>query len=193
MNKQPEITEATRQAFLQAFIDLYETMPVENITIRQIVDRAGYSRATFYNYFHDVYELLDAAENELIQILLAAVSSNLQTVDPMENVSSAFSGLIEREERTVRVFLGKTDHSRLAGKIYEQAMPMLSEQMGLSRNSACTGYIIKYHIAGVTAMLSEWLTAGKPVSSDTLAELVRGILRDGVYATVTAERPENDP
>ena len=48
MNKQPEITAQTKQNFVDAFWELYKKYSIEKITVKQITDKAGYNRATFY-------------------------------------------------------------------------------------------------------------------------------------------------
>ncbi|MDD6448336.1 TetR/AcrR family transcriptional regulator C-terminal domain-containing protein [Lachnospiraceae bacterium YH-ros2228] len=43
------------------------TKPIEKITIREITDRAGVIRPTFYNHFQDKYELLEwIVQNDLV-------------------------------------------------------------------------------------------------------------------------------
>lgn len=66
MHKSPKITDATRQAFLEAFCILCNKKPVGKITIKEITAKAGYNRCTFYQYFHDVYDLLAYIEDEVI-------------------------------------------------------------------------------------------------------------------------------
>ena len=47
--------------------ELAATRPIDKITIKEITDRAGVVRPTFYNHFQDKYELLEwIVENELI-------------------------------------------------------------------------------------------------------------------------------
>lgn len=50
MNKQPEVTEKTRNMIIQTFCEMYEQMPVEKIFIKDLMQRAGYNRSTFYQY-----------------------------------------------------------------------------------------------------------------------------------------------
>ncbi len=50
-----------------SFKELAATKPIEKITIKEITDRAGVIRPTFYNHFQDKYELLEwIVENELV-------------------------------------------------------------------------------------------------------------------------------
>ena len=43
----------------ESFKELACQYPIEKITIREITDRAGVIRTTFYNHFQDKYELLE--------------------------------------------------------------------------------------------------------------------------------------
>ncbi|MCD7750028.1 MAG: TetR/AcrR family transcriptional regulator [Oscillospiraceae bacterium] len=61
MKKQPEVTERTRQRFLEAFWSLVREKPVAKISVSELTKRAGYNRSTFYEYFLDTDELFGAA------------------------------------------------------------------------------------------------------------------------------------
>lgn len=81
MNKQAEITEQTRQNLIEAFWSFYTTKRIDKITVKEITNKAGYNRGTFYEYFQDVYEVLEAIENISLPTLdelppLVALNSN---------------------------------------------------------------------------------------------------------------------
>ncbi|MCD8131466.1 MAG: TetR/AcrR family transcriptional regulator [Lachnospiraceae bacterium] len=67
MNKQPEITDATREALVNAFFQLAGKNNIIQITVREIINSAGYSRATFYRYFKDVFAVIEYAEDSFFQ------------------------------------------------------------------------------------------------------------------------------
>jgi hypothetical protein len=63
MHKQAEITEQTRQNLIETFWSIYTTKRIDKITVKEITNKAGYNRGTFYEYFQDVYEVLEVIEN----------------------------------------------------------------------------------------------------------------------------------
>lgn len=69
MHKQPEVTAATRQKIMDSFWGLYTVTPIEKITISAISKNAGIHRSTFYEYFKDIYDLLEQFENDLLKHL----------------------------------------------------------------------------------------------------------------------------
>lgn len=56
------------KALARSLKELTATHPIEKITIKEITDRAGVIRPTFYNHFQDKYELLEwIIKTELIE------------------------------------------------------------------------------------------------------------------------------
>ena len=47
------------QLLADSFKELACQNPIEKITIKEITDRAGVIRTTFYNHFQDKYEMLE--------------------------------------------------------------------------------------------------------------------------------------
>ena len=83
MRKQPQVTEQTRANLTQAFWELYRDRPIEKITVREIAERAGYNRATFYLYFRDVYDLFDQLESEILEQVRMLVQKRLLLDDTL--------------------------------------------------------------------------------------------------------------
>ncbi|MDY4748012.1 MAG: TetR/AcrR family transcriptional regulator [Candidatus Fimisoma sp.] len=122
MNKQPEITEATRNTFIEAFCELYKTRPMEKITVKELVQKAGYSRATFYNYFKDAYELLEHIENEFIASLLDTITSNISNHDNFDSFVHVFVELVKSKEAYLNLFMNSSNNlsfiEKLKGKLF---------------------------------------------------------------------------
>ena len=88
MKKQPEITEATRKDFIYAFCEYYKERPIDKITVKEISEKAGYSRVTFYNYFKDPYDLLNQIEEEFVSNLTTAISDNIEQDKVLDNLET---------------------------------------------------------------------------------------------------------
>lgn len=50
----------TKEAIVETFIEMLNERPLDKITVRELTERCGVSRNTFYYHFHDVYDLVDA-------------------------------------------------------------------------------------------------------------------------------------
>ena len=86
MKKQPEITAQTRERLIEAFWSLYREKKIEQITIKQITDLAGYHRSTFYEYFVDIYDVLNQLEDDLLGYFKTNVIDKMNGLDPQQRV-----------------------------------------------------------------------------------------------------------
>ena len=48
----------SKQIFAETLLELSKRMPVDKITVKQIVDESGLSLQTFYNHFLDKADLI---------------------------------------------------------------------------------------------------------------------------------------
>lgn len=67
MKKKPQITEQTKKNIVEAFWSIYKEKDISQITVTETINKAGYNRATFYNYFYNVQSILDYIEDEIIE------------------------------------------------------------------------------------------------------------------------------
>ena len=50
----------TKEIIAKTFTELLDEKPMSKITVKDIVERCGVNRNTFYYYFKDIYDVLDA-------------------------------------------------------------------------------------------------------------------------------------
>ena len=64
----------------EALKELAAKRPIEKITIKEITDKAGVIRPTFYNHFQDKYELMEwIITNELLDPIYPLISNGMVT------------------------------------------------------------------------------------------------------------------
>jgi AcrR family transcriptional regulator len=91
----PLKSEKTREAILEAALDFLWTQPFRDLTVAQLMEDAGASRPTFYQYFADLHdlmgELLDGLRDD---ILVAAEPWFVGQGNPLPHLELALSGLV---------------------------------------------------------------------------------------------------
>ena len=76
MNQQSK--NAIDTLLAESLKELAVTRPIDKITIKEITDKAGVIRPTFYNHFQDKYELLEwIVRTELMQPMIPLVSGGM--------------------------------------------------------------------------------------------------------------------
>lgn len=181
MSKRAEITAQTRQNIIAAFWSLYCEKRIEKITVKDITTKAGYNRSTFYEYFSDVYDVLESLENSLIPTLselppLARPTGTLGM--PLVD----FFELYEKNNPYYAVLLGEQGDPAFAGKLKSAIKPMImqvfADKPGVDQNEL--DFILEYTLSAMIGIMSYWFKQKAALTQDQLHELVNRLMEEGV-------------
>ncbi|KWX79063.1 DNA-binding transcriptional repressor AcrR [compost metagenome] len=177
MKKQPEITEKTRQNFIDVFCELYSQKPIEKISIQEIANKAGYNRSTFYQYFTDIYELLDFVENDLLSYIKEELANKELSTYTVQN---ALHCLENREYLTVlNALLGDHGSIRFLERL-KREITLGRLDLNFPQNHSITPYLIEFHISTSLSLFRLWLQRQKDLSPEEFFELVDNLYTKGV-------------
>ena len=94
----------TRMVLKKALLELLEHKPVNKITVKEICERAGLNRATFYAHYTDCFDLLESIEEELFGQFERSMQNYVQSFDIAALVDGLY-GIIQENEAVCRVLL----------------------------------------------------------------------------------------
>ncbi len=73
------MAQFTKQAIAKSFLKLINKMPLDKITIRDIVEDCGINRNTFYYHFRDIYDLMGYVFREETREALFRMGTDVTT------------------------------------------------------------------------------------------------------------------
>lgn len=179
MKKQPEITAQTRRNLMDAFWSLYRVKRIERITVREIAAAAGYNRGTFYEYFTDVYDVLNQIEeslipkeNELPPIAGIGVETSLD----------ALLALYEQNSKYYSVLLGVNGDPAFLRKLKTSIKPAVLRLLHAANtvDAVEKDYIAEYILASMIGVLSYWFQTQKSMPAERLIDLMHDVMNNGV-------------
>lgn len=172
MSSYKEVTLQTRQNIMDAFWELYCEKRIEKITVREITTKAGYNRSTFYEYFKDVYHVLETIEESLlpgldeIPELLTAEGFDDSPVD-------AFIKLYAKSSKYYSVLLGDKGDPAFAGKMKDGMKAKLLEHLEDTQSeNPAFDYSLEYMLSGMIGILSYWFHRGEDMPKAELVQLI---------------------
>ncbi|MFN8494844.1 MAG: TetR/AcrR family transcriptional regulator [Caldilineaceae bacterium] len=183
MKKQPELTALTRENLIEAFWSLYRQKKIEQISIKEITDKAGYNRSTFYEYFVDIYDLLEQLEAALLTHMRETALKTMplrQEADIIQRMAEVY----EEKGYYLSVLLGENRDPEFANKIKAIMRPALKDLFGLVEDEIHTGYIFEFASSAMLATITHWYKSGKNLPSQELISLVRSMLTGGVFPVI---------
>lgn len=66
MSKPASKKEKTKRKIIQCFWELFRQKSIDKITVSELTSLLGINRSTFYAYFKDIYDVLDAIEEHYL-------------------------------------------------------------------------------------------------------------------------------
>ena len=156
----------------QALIQLLQEKPVEEITVRELTERADVNRGTFYSHYQNIYHMLEQVENELF--------------DELGRLLDAYPPHLLRDELTLALMgaWGEGDFfRRLDAMIYARC---LREWQGIYPLGSLDGpnYCLEFVIAGAVGMARSWALQGFPQAEEALARLADRLISSGLAGTL---------
>ncbi|MCD8020908.1 MAG: TetR/AcrR family transcriptional regulator [Clostridiales bacterium] len=185
MNKQPEITDATRETFVDAFFQLAKIKNINQITIREITNVAGYNRTTFYRYFQDVYALIEYAEDDFFQETQMALRNQgggdaIYTRAFFETFINSFHENIDR----VSILMSEQNRSHFIRRMRENVMDSLNQQIA---DTPKKEVVTNMFFMGAFSAVATHLQNTKALSREDLLDIIQKLATDWYWPQILDE------
>lgn len=187
MTKKPHITSFTRKNLMDAFWELYKQTPIQKITIQSITRKAGYNRSTFYEYFSDVYDILEHIEKDLIASIESfTLNQSLNDIPQTGIEITPLIHLYEENSEYFAVLLGEHGDPSFQLKLTRSLKPKLKQnllQLGI-QDCLQLDLILDYNIAAMNGILVSWYTQRSKLSLQHFIYLVSDLSTLGTLQTI---------
>jgi AcrR family transcriptional regulator len=183
MKKRPDITDQTRQNLIEAFWSLYRQKRIEHISIKDITTRAGYNRSTFYEYFGDIYDVLNQLEEALLENLKEQVLSSLENGlndDMIQNLADVY----QAKGDYFGTLLSENGDPYFAQRMKAIMRSALSSALGLPEKDIRTAYIFEFGLSAIIGTLTHWYNHQKEIPSKEMVGLMSAMLARGILPEI---------
>lgn len=190
MHKQPEITTATRKKIMDAFWGQYKTTPIDKISISAITKSAGIHRSTFYEYFKDIYDLLEQLENDLLEqikndfLLIARKRiSQLKELPCSDNlnifINSTLSFFTEYGDLLYHLS-GPSGDPAFRKKLYHLFKINFTDMHDIPENSPYADYLSSFVFAVILNNMEYWFEHKDSITMQEVITLTYKLMGNGL-------------
>ena len=158
----------------ESFKELACQQPVEKITIKQITDKAGVIRPTFYNHFEDKYNLLEwILITDIVNPAMPLLSAGMIK----EALILIFHNM--QMDKDFYIHISKLEGQNSFRSMVEQGISlvlcsMIVDRMGTKKpiNRWLTPeHISEYYTQSITYILMSWIQGGMKIPPEELAQV----------------------
>lgn len=174
MSKQPEKTERTRKAFIDAFCILYSQKPIEQISVQEIANKAGYNRSSFYQHFCDIYDLLNILENDVLDSLRKELSKGERS---FQDILALFNGGELYVDALFGDYGGTHFIERVKASVLHEAHHLTTTEADL-----VSPYLMEFHLSTVLSLYRLWRRRQRDIPAEDLLRLIHNLYTGGISA-----------
>lgn len=168
-------SRTTISAIKNAYLNLISTNTGSKITVRQVCQKAGINRATFYAHFLDIYDLSDTIQDQMLSQMKKIFKSNpTESDDLLQSFTKLFSFVKENKTFYYYYFVISRTTAILDITNQEPFRTYINNtaQLEGSTEEWQQKYKVIFFNSGVGAILKVWLKNNCLQSVDQMAMMV---------------------
>lgn len=172
-------SQKTKTKLRETFWQLYLEKPIEKISVREIVEKAHYNRSTFYEYYSDIYSVLEEIENELFEGLFGNKTQLILDYDiSLDELIYEIAQNYKKYQKYLKILLGKNGDPKFVDKIKEYLKILIrplmdSSDMVSDKNKE---YFLEYLTNGLIGMLMHWQQKDKKQSIEGFLKTCKEVI-----------------
>ncbi len=186
MNKNESKYFNTAQKFDKALLSLLEKKEFEYITIREICEKAGVNRSTFYLHYENTCDLLRETTGYVIDSFLSyftndrkSISLNLEECNINElffitpKYITPYLTFIKDNRQIFKTsikHLGTMEFDRVYQKMFDNIFSPVLSRFKFPENERA--YVMKFYLSGITAIVMEWLDNNCEESIENITKII---------------------
>ena len=179
-------TRVTKMLIRKAFLNLLSQKPMESISIKELCEKAGINRGTFYSHYTDLYDLRDKIEEEMLRDLQRTLEPLMhidkEQLTPLRITAEVFQCLKDNSDLCTVTLSDHGDKAfalRLINLGREICMESYSEYFK-NASPKKIEYFYAFVSAGCIGLLQRWLADGMVTPAKEVAAMAENIMLQGV-------------
>lgn len=172
--------------FYQALTEILAEKSFDKITVKELADRSGFSRKTFYYHYGNTVEVLDAHHENQRQNTVAFANANSFDSDPSvipTLIGDALRNPSERSCAIAIVFHAIGDFTHYEELFVKRLCDSWVERYDIDRG--VPELYASAVVAAISRLYREWITMQRPLSIEEVSELLEHLL-EGAFASLSA-------
>ncbi len=181
----------TKQMMRQAFTQLLLEKPIQNITVRELCEKAQVNRGTFYLHYKDIYDLMASIEEQMTQELgsvLAEMDASPKNIHGLAYTYQKIFEFLKQNSDMCIILLGENSDYAFMNRLinigkeyslkqYMECYPMADKKQ--------TEYFYNFISSGCIGLLRQWAANDFKDSAASIAIMAQNLMLGAAKALQT--------
>ena len=170
-----------------ALIAVLEEKQFEYITVKELCQKAGVNRSTFYLHYENTYDLLNETARYLLDDFFSCFSMQKEKIyinfshcdlSALNFITDTYlTPYLNYVKKNKKVFYTALLHVKTLGfeeayqRLYENVFDPILDRFSYPKQDR--GYVMKYYLNGINAIITEWLSEDCEKSLEEIADIIK--------------------
>ena len=164
----------TKEWIAKSFIELTQKKSIDKITIKDIVTNCGLTKATFYNYFQDKYDLIVWIYTEPVKNIIGKINNT--DFNFRKALTANLSYFAENRHYLINALTSTSGHNSFLNYVFRVNFTLLHDFVkSVNNNKKLPSRItalIKLYVFGTVQFECDWLINDMPMSIEEFADIL---------------------
>ncbi|MBY9081167.1 TetR/AcrR family transcriptional regulator C-terminal domain-containing protein [Paenibacillus sp. HN-1] len=180
-----ERVKMTKKKMKDAFVEILKVKTIDNITVKELTNKVGVNRGTFYIHYQDIYSLWGEIEEETLAEIhkLGSVIKDYELTDAedlQEPIPATLEVLhyLKSNENYIQALLGQNGMSSFTLK-WKAVMKQYLFSKAIFENKEYNEYLLEFLLSANIGVIVFWVQSGMKISPEELALLLKKMIIKG--------------
>lgn len=151
----------TRKAIMQTFLHILKNKPLDRITVKDICEQCEINRNTFYYYFRDIYDVLEAIFEDEVRLVMDEAKAGMTFHDAYARAASI---ILNNREAIIHIYA--SENGRLLRTYLDAVVTqvvrrfVLEKAEGYSLSESDVAFITAFYSNGIVGSTIKWIERG---------------------------------
>lgn len=179
----------TAEKMDKAFLELLQRKDFSFITVKEICEKAGVNRSTFYLHYETVGDLLEESLEYMQKKFLASFKGSLSVMSNIENCSQEELMWIKPEylkpylqfiKENRQLYRAAMEHPAVFGvdttykRMFKHIFDPVMERFGVPLDER--HYLMAFYLKGITGIIEEWIKGGCEDDIEHITKVIEGCI-----------------
>ena len=157
----------TRKAIMQTFLHILKNKPLDRITVKDICEQCEINRNTFYYYFRDIYDVLEAIFEDEVRLVMDEAKEGMTFHDAYARAASI---ILNNREAIIHIYAsenGRVLRTYLDAVVTQVVRRFVLEKAeGYSLSESDVSFITAFYSNGIVGSTIKWIERGSMMNGE---------------------------
>lgn len=175
VNPNDRRVKKTNRALRDALIELLNSKRLNDITVKELTEKADINRSTFYFYYEDIYDMVDRFQEEIYEAFVENVVKPTTAMTCLEDYIEYIRRFFDfcRENKTQCEFVLRNDlNNRLIEKLRNVVLQNIPDSAKEYPTASPMHYLTVFAISGILGVVIDWMNDGMVADPVSMVEFI---------------------